>query len=61
MTTLLAALKDTNAVLGEAAAECERLHHLFLADRLMQHVKHNRAVIARIENADLIARTKRGA
>ena len=59
MITVLTALKETNVVLGEVATECEGLHHLFLADRLRQQAKHNRAVIARIENAATILRTKK--
>jgi hypothetical protein len=61
MMTLLTALKETNVLLGEVAMDCEGLHHLFLSDRLRQQAKHNRAVIARTENAALTIRIKRKA
>jgi hypothetical protein len=61
MITLLNVLKETNVVLGEVAGECETLHHLFLADRLRQQAKHNRAVIARMENAATIIRVQKHA
>ncbi len=61
MMTLLTALKETNVLLGEVAMDCEGLHHLFLSDRLRQQAKHNRAVIARTENAALTIRIKKKA
>ena len=52
-------VEETNVLLGEVAIDCEGLQYLFLADRLRQRAKHNRAVIARTENAALTIRIKK--
>ncbi|MGH7230226.1 MAG: hypothetical protein ACREJU_02570, partial [Nitrospiraceae bacterium] len=59
MITVLAAMKETTVMLEEVAAECEHLQHRFLADRLRQQARHNRAVVVRMENAALIIRIEK--